>query len=156
MTNAIRNARIVLGLTAVSLSCGPVGSVRLQTKNMQQEGNHMNVRGHWRLIQGPLVHSTENAVVVWCSKSEASCTETRAELYVKHPQLGTYLMTAGPEMYRVLSWSEDTVVASREARAADVLLRISLRDRFAEKTIRETRSRGADADPNVESKYVLE
>jgi hypothetical protein len=47
------------------------------------------------------------------------------------------------EEFRILEWSESLVVARAEPRAADIELRISLIDRAAERTLRETGARGA-------------
>jgi hypothetical protein len=47
------------------------------------------------------------------------------------------------EEFHVVDWSHDVIVARAESRAADIDLRISLVDRTAERTSRETAARGA-------------
>jgi len=47
------------------------------------------------------------------------------------------------EEFRVLEWPQNSIVARAQPRAADVDLRISLVDKTAERTSRETAARGA-------------
>jgi hypothetical protein len=47
------------------------------------------------------------------------------------------------EQFRVIEWTGTTITARAEPRAADIDLRISFADRSAERTSRETESRGA-------------
>jgi hypothetical protein len=71
---------------------------------------------------------------------------------VKRP----YLFLA-KERFRVVEWTGTTIIARAEPRAADIDLRISLSERSAERTSRETSSRGAqDANPQNVTQWVLQ
>jgi len=59
--------------------------------------------------------------------------------------------------YRIINWSDDIINAKYEALVADFEIRISLRDKFAERSFRETKARGSEtANSNVYEHWILE
>ncbi len=102
-----------------------------------------------------------NSVRVECDRTARVCNEYVAKLIqktddpisaVERPYL--FLMK---EQFRVIEWTGTTITARAEARAADIDLRVSLTDRTAERTSRETALRGAQgANPENVSQWVLQ
>lgn len=107
------------------------------------------IEGTWRNVTGgPSVQIPQaNSVRVECHRNLKTCIEHIAKLIrpsddssgsIKQPTL--FVMK---EEFRVLEWSQNSIVARAQPRAADVDLRISLVDKTAERTSRETAARGA-------------
>lgn len=107
------------------------------------------VHGTWyRIAERPTVEVPRvNSVRIECDRTAGVCNEYVAKFIQKTDDpTGTverahlFLMK---EQFRVIEWTETTITARAEPRAADIDLRISLADRSAERTSRETESRGA-------------
>ena len=61
------------------------------------------------------------------------------------------------EQFRVIEWTGTTIAARAEPRAADIDLRISLTNRTAERSSRETAARGAQGgNPQNVTQWVLQ
>jgi hypothetical protein len=97
----------------------------------------------WPTVEVPHV----NSVRIECDRAARICNEYVAKFIqksddpigaVERPSL--LLMK---EQFRVIEWTDTTISGRAEPRAADIDLRISLADRTAERTSRETASRGA-------------
>lgn len=125
------------------------------------------IHGHWKQVSGPKGGiAVLNSIYLECSKTRRVCEENRAEIYTpeEHRLLGLLendaqnrLWAWEPDVLQILSWSSGTLVAPREAPAADIDLKISTTDQTAERSFRETRARGSEtANPNVWRQYVLE
>jgi hypothetical protein len=107
------------------------------------------VHGTWHLItERPTVEVPRvNSVRIECERIAGVCNEYVAKFIQKtDDSTGTversrlFLMK---EQFRVVEWTEAHITARAEPRAADIDLRISFPDHAAERTSRETASRGA-------------
>lgn len=134
--------------------------IELRTKSITTLGDYVVINGHWKQIAGPKAGVAKlNSIYLECSKTKRVCEETRAEIWTsdewKTDRLTLEIQPS--EVFPILSWSNGTIVARREAPVADIDLKISTTDQTAERSFRETRARGSEtADPNVWRQYVLE
>jgi hypothetical protein len=167
-----RFALAFLLLGGVTVGCRTVTPTRhalnpaeivLPTKGVTPLGPNVIVaEGHWRQTKwaGLIAIPAINAVHIECIKHESVCREIRADLFTsldEHRFPPSRLIVHNPQEFRVLSWSDGSVVARDEAPVADVDLRISTKDGVVEKSYRETKARGSQtADPNIWRMYVLE
>jgi len=127
------------------------------------DGRYIVLQGTWRRFsQRATVEVPDvNSVRIECDRTAGICHEYVAKFIqktddpigaVERPYL--FLMK---EQFRVLEWTGTTITARAEPRAADIDLRISLVDRTAERTSRETASRGAQgANPQSVTRWVLQ
>ena len=96
-----------------------------------------------------------------CDRTTGVCSEYIAKFIQKtdDPTCSmerSYLFLMN-EQFRVIEWTETTITARAEPRAADIDLRISFADRSAERMSRETESRGAKgANSQNVTQWVLE
>src|SRR5262249_12440041 len=121
------------------------------------------LQGKWRNVTGrPSVTVPRvNSVRIECDKGSLICTEYIAKLIQKSDdpssavdQRYLFLMK---EWFRILEWSDSVIAARAEPLAADIELRISLKDDAAERTSRETGARGAaGANPSKVEHWVLD
>jgi hypothetical protein len=59
--------------------------------------------------------------------------------------------------YEIITWSNDVITARYMARVADFELKISIKDKFAERRWRETKARGVEtSDPKNFGQWILE
>jgi len=145
--------RLVGAILGVVVVVGPLQAQEVRTNpklfRFEDSGGLVVIEGTWRVATGaPSVEVPRtNSVRVECHRARKKCTEHIAKLirasddssgFVKQSTL--LLMK---EEFRVVEWSQDVTVARAEPRAADVELRISLVDRTAERTSRETSARRA-------------
>jgi hypothetical protein len=116
---------------------------------VSSDRKHVIVQGTWRRVseRATVEVPRVNSVRIECDRTAGFCNEYIAKFIqetddptgaMKRPYL--FLMK---ERFRVIEWTETTITARAEPRAADIDLRISFADRSAERTSRETESRGA-------------
>jgi hypothetical protein len=125
------------------------------------DSNHAYAQGRWKRTAGNLNFSLPriNTTHISCDKNSMTCNEIIAcvitpqeEPLVRKPQLLIFDL-----IYKVVDWSNDIISAKYEGPAADLELRISLRDKFAERRLRETKARrNKTADPNKHGQWILE
>jgi len=165
-----RRASVTLALCCLilTLSSGcnrPLNEVRrnprLFTHAKTDSGEWLGLEGHWRSpsdrysIELPRI----NSVAVDCLRKRMVCVEHLAKLIqpgedgglVTHPTLFAF----GNE-YRIVEWSDSTLIARYEPRAADIELRVSFADKTAERTYRETSARGATGISAEVRQWILE
>lgn len=157
--------RISLGLLLlVAASCSRSEAVRSPSKRVDirdQSGFHVTLEGRWRATTQPgfAVIPRVNTTSGSCSKKSMTCTEMIALLFRPEDKTpdGVRLLFLQTNNYEVIEWSSTTILAREKAPVADVELRISLGDRSAERSSRETKARGSEtADPNISRHWVLE
>jgi hypothetical protein len=157
-----------------TLAAGPVlllavsaGGAEITTDQKQffvsSDARYVVLQGSWRRIsQRATVEVPHvNSVRIECDRTARVCNEYVAKFIQKTDdptgaveRSYLYLMK---EQFRVIEWTETTIAARAESRAADIDLRISLADRSAERSSRETASRGAQgANPQNVTQWVLE
>jgi hypothetical protein len=150
----------------VLASCGlGEGDIKSDLKrlDLSDSGEQLVLQGKWRNVTGrPSVTVPRvNSVRIECDKGSLICTEYIAKLIQKSDDPSSvvdkrylFLMKEG---FRILEWSDSAIVARAEPRAADIELRISLKDDAAERTSRETEARGAaGANPSEVEHWVLD
>lgn len=161
-----RMRKATIAATGVLLLAGYAFGEQITTDRKQffvsGDGRYVVLQGTWRRIsQRATVEVPHvNSVRIECDQNARICNEYVAKFIqrsddpissVERPYL--FLMK---EQFRVLEWTETTITARAEPRAADIDLRISLVDRTAERTSRETASRGAQgANPQDVTQWVL-
>lgn len=158
---------LVAAFLGASAAAGPLQAEEVRTNaklfRVEDSGVLVVIEGTWRATTAaPSVEVPRtNSVRAECHRTSRKCVEHIAKLirpsedssgFVKEPTL--LLMK---EEFVVVEWSEDVIVARAKPRAADVELRISLKNRTAERTSRETSARGATgADPAALHVWRLE
>ena len=127
------------------------------------DGKYVVLQGTWRRTsQRPTVEVPYvNSVRIECDRTAKICNEYVAKFIqktddplgaVERPYL--FLMK---EQFRVIEWTGTTIAARAEPRAADIDLRISLTNRTAERSSRETAARGAQGgNPQNVTQWVLQ
>lgn len=127
------------------------------------DGRYVVLQGTWRRTsQRPTVEVPYvNSVRIECDRTAKICNEYVAKFIqktddplgaVERPYL--FLMK---EQFRVIEWTGTTIATRAEPRAADIDLHISLTNRTAERSSRETVARGAQgANPQNVTRWVLQ
>ena len=160
---------ILLGITALAYSDDQIFSKIISPqKSIISSGNYVFVRGRWKksegtsklkIIKPPII----NTVDVACDKEAMTCLECVAQL-ITTKDMGTILgmeippmLTIETTIYKIIDWSDNTIIAKASFLASDYIIRISVKDRYAEMFRQETKARGDEsADPNIYEKWLLE
>lgn len=130
---------------------------------VSSDRRHITIQGTWHRIseRATVEVPRVNSVRIECDRTAGVCNEYVAKFIQKTDDLTRtverpYLFLM-KEQFRVIEWTETTITARAEPRAADVDLRISFADRSAERTSRETESRGAKgANSQNVTQWVLQ
>lgn len=130
---------------------------------VSSDRRHITIQGTWHRIseRATVEVPRVNSVRIECDRTAGVCNEYLAKFIQKTDDLTRtverpYLFLM-KEQFRVIEWTETTITARAEPRAADVDLRISFADRSAERTSRETESRGAKgANSQSVTQWVLQ
>ena len=136
--------------------------VQSHFKSITATDNYVFVHGRWKRTAGNTTFNKPpriNTVAVTCHKKTMTCKEIIAELVTpqevsgfEKPQL--YI---DENTYRVIDWTDDTIHATYGAPVGDFDLRISIRDKMAERHWRETKARGVKtSDTKNFENWVLE
>src|SRR5437867_3831501 len=148
MISKIRPLLVVLGL--VLCSCTP--EVRTFPKSItlsRDPSQLLFLQGRWAVKTAPEHSSlpTANSVQVICSRDTQKCTESLALLYTPGdpamPSNGGSHLAVLTQEYAVVEWTDKTITARGDPRAADLEIHVSLLDHSAERLARETSARGA-------------
>lgn len=143
--------------------CGQIPSVETPKKNITKVGNTIIAQGRWKRIEDTSTSKyfpKNNFTKIYCDKETMTYHEEIACLimpkedkYVKKGSL--YPITYD---YQITEWTpDDTITIVDHAPVADIQITISLKDKFAERRWRETKSRGSDtADAKIHAEYALE
>jgi hypothetical protein len=119
------------------------------------------VEGRWKALPGTTTRiiARINSTSITCDYNNRTCKETISLLFVpeEHRLFKDYMLYGQNFTYQITDWSNDTIKARWDAPVADVEIKISLKDNFAEKGYRETKARGSEtANPDIYGKWVLE
>lgn len=145
------------------LGCSNINDIKSPTKiiNVLSE-NQVFLEGRWKEVSSGKNYKTTpriNTTSILCYKGSNSCVEHEACLATRKDNsiLPYNLLYVQPTNYLITEWSDGVIKAKYEARAGDVELRISLTDKSAEKSFRETSARGAmGANPDSIEHWILE
>ena len=153
---------LFLTLFASLLSFLPACSkdeIRSPNKRIQLYDNLVIVEGRWKQTasSGGKKLARINSAYVICNKLSMTCEENTAVLVTPQDDPPANLLYIINITYKINEWSDGIIKASHAAPVADFELKISLRDKFAERSFRETKARGSEtANPNVFAHWVLE
>ena len=120
------------------------------------------VQGRWKRSGGNIklnIPPRINTISITCDKNSMTCKEIIASVVTPQEES----LFEKPELfiaetiYQIVDWSNDVITAKYEAPIADLELRISLKDKFAERRYRETKARGSKtSNPNNYLQWILE
>jgi hypothetical protein len=165
VVNRLKSSFLFLMLL-ISLSGCDIGQGEIRSDpkeiSLSASGSHLVIQGKWRNVtESPsVVVPRVNTTRIECDKRTLRCDEYIAKLIEKSDDptgfVGRRYLWLMKEEFRILEWSESLVVARAGPRAADIELRVSLTDRAAERTLRETGARGAQgADAGKIEHWIL-
>jgi hypothetical protein len=136
--------------------------IHSKSKNIREHEDTVLVEGRWKKTAGnmkrtvmPRINSTD----IVCVRKEAICRETTAMLFTPADDPSNPMAFLAPLFlhYRIIDWSSDVIRAKLEFYVAEFELRISIKDRVAERSCRETIAQGSEAaDPSDFESWVLE
>ena len=118
----------------------------------------VSFHGQWRPTAqaGILMNWAANTVEVTCDHASMQCEEVLALLYAPGGAFPRHGLDLVRLTYRVSEWTDSIIRADRASPAGDFELRISLADKMAERSFRETRGRGSEnADSSIVRNWVL-
>ncbi len=158
-----KNIAIPILLLFLFSGCSNINDIKSPTKiiNALSE-NQVFLEGRWKEVSPIKNYKTTpkiNTTSILCDKGSNSCIEHEACLATRKDNsiLPYTLLYVQPTTYIITEWSDTVIKAKYEARAGDVELRISLADKSAEKSFRETSARGAmGANPDLIEHWILE
>ena len=159
----IATLTVVAALLLVVFARGAEITTDQKQFEVSSDRRHVMVQGTWhRISERATVEVPRiNGVRIECDRTAGVCNEYVAKFIQKtddptgnmeRPYL--FLMK---EQFRIIEWTGTTITARAEPRAADIDLRISFVDRSAERTSRETGSRGGKgANSQNVTQWVLQ
>jgi hypothetical protein len=132
--------------------------IRSPTKRIESLDNWVIVEGRWKqTTTSDSKLARINSTYIVCDKLSMICEENTAVLATPQDNPPGNLLYILNLKYNISQRSGDIIKASYTAPVADFELKIFLRDKFAERSFRETKARGSEtADPNVFGHWVLE
>lgn len=152
----------ILFLLLLISSCSELNDIRSPKKNIQKVNEFVFVEGRWKAVSVTTVVgkiSGINFTSITCDLKNKTCSEIVSlvqnpkenNLYTK-PMLYSIKI-----IYQITDYTNDIIKAKWDAPVADVEIKISLKDSFAERSYRETKARGSEtSNPNIYGKWVLE
>lgn len=150
----------LLGLPlGVHLSSPTISSINKSVVVSKDFGGYVSLRGRWRSIAhaGSIPPELAKVTDISCSKPERACREAIASLRKIGPWGREFQLDVFSHHYIITEWSEQRIRGVSEKPVGDLEIRISLADRSAEKSWRETKARGStSASEDVYEHYVLE
>lgn len=160
-----KTAFLIMPLLLLS-GCSNIEDIRSPSKAFQiVDDANVYLEGRWKQVGSTAagrIIPKHNAVSILCDKKSGTCTENQALLVTRQDNAiispsSCSLLYPEQFTYAITEWSESVIKAERKPRAADVEIRISLTDKSAEKSFRETTARGSDtANPNIVADWILE
>jgi hypothetical protein len=128
--------------------------------NVSADDSMVVMEGAWRRVSArrSIEIPSVNSFRIECSKPEGTCREYVAKLIRPTDDpleivRSTYL-SLWKETFVVQSWTGDVIVAKSELRFADIVLRIFLKRKTAERETKETNARGARGTRTDSDRWV--
>lgn len=118
----------------------------------------VSFHGQWRPTAqaGVVMNWAANTVDVRCDQASARCEEALALLYAPGGPFPRHGLDVVRLTYNVSEWTNSLIRAESAGPAGDFELRISLANKVAERSFRETKGRGSEtADPSIVRNWVL-
>jgi hypothetical protein len=152
---------IFIFLFGLIWACSEADKISSPPRDIRLIDNYVFVQGRWKKTTKTNYHklSRINSTYITCDKKSMTCKESTAVLITPEdePELKLRTLYVVDHTYRIIDWSDDIINAKSEGLVADFAIRISLKDKFAERSFRETKARGSEtADPNVYEHWILE
>ena len=154
-------AFVFIFLFSLTCPCSEADEISSPPKDIRSFGNYVSIQGRWKKTTKTNYHKLAriNSTYITCDKKSMTCRENTAALVTPEdePTFKVNLLYIVDINYRIINWSDDIINAKYEALVADIEIRISLRDKFAERSFRETKARGSEtANPNIYEHWILE
>lgn len=151
----------IIFIAFLLFGCSDLNDIRSPRKSIKKVDEFVLAEGRWKALSGTnaRIISRINFTSITCDLKNKACSEIISlvqnpkenNLYTK-PVLYSIKIT-----YQITDWTNDIIIAKWDAPVADVELKISLKDSFAERSYRETKARGDEtSNPKVYGKWVLE
>ena len=123
----------------------------ISKKKISNDGRSVVAKGCWKATAGENFYPKVNIASIICDKNLMVCTETVAG--IRSTEEDEFLKTANTNMltmntipFEIIDWTDDDVIiARRNAPVANMEIKISTKDNFAERSSRETVARGVDS-----------
>jgi len=154
-------AIIFIFLLGLMYACSEIDKISSPPKEIRLIDNYVFVQGRWKKTTKTNYHklSRINSTYITCDKKSMTCKENTAVLVTPEDEPESKLRTLYivDLTYQIINWSDDIINSKSEGPVADFEIKISLRDKFAERSFRETKARGSEtANPNVYEHWILE
>ena len=149
----------IIFLTGCNSSLPPIDTAN---KSIIKHDNYVFASGHWKETErkGFKKMAKVNIVDIIFDKNSMTCKESFACVYAKGEDelMKINMLSMNNINYKITEWSDDGIIrAVYNAPVADIEIKLSLKDNFAERSYRETGTRGSNtADSNIYSHWVLE
>jgi hypothetical protein len=150
---------VLLLLMPLLIACDRTDDIGTVPKMITDYGSRVHLEGKWRIVANTSYISagTIGSVDIECNKQSRKCREICAWLFPPDKLIKSKFLSVVELTYDVTEWSDQVIRAIYRAPVKDFELKISFKDKFAERRVRETRARGVEtSDPNVYTNYVLE
>jgi len=153
---------IFIFLLGLIWACSEADKISSPIKDIRLVDNYViSVQGRWKKTTKTNYHklSRINSTYITCNNKSMTCQENTAVLVTPEdePNLQIRTLYIVDLTYQIVNWSDDIINAKFEGFVGDFEVRISLKDKFAERSFRETKARGSEtADPNVYEHWILE
>jgi predicted small secreted protein len=153
--------KIISLISFLLAGCSDLNTIETTPKSISKKANYVFAEGRWKALPGSRasIISKINFTSITCDRNNMTCNEIESLVFTpkEQPILKKNLLYNQEFSYEIIDWTDDIIKAKREAPVADIEITISIKDRFAEKSYRETKARGSDtADPNIYGKWILE
>jgi hypothetical protein len=132
------------------------------SKGFSSIDKHVFVQGRWKRTGGNVklnIPPRINTISITCDKNSMTCKEIIASVVTpqEEPLFEKPELFIAETIYQIVDWSNDVIIAKYEAPVANFELRISLKDKLAERRWRETKARGSKtSNPNNYLQWILE
>jgi hypothetical protein len=150
----------------LAVPCSPAGSLSIRSDSISIQEDEARdvvfVRGRWKVTSDPDRNALPvvNTVDVTCQKETRTCREVIAGVYsnldAANLKTASSWLTIFSMNFEIIRWTDSTVQAVARPSAADIDILISLEHKTAERTARETGTRGAKGASAVPEKWMLE
>jgi hypothetical protein len=148
-------------MAVLLFGCSDLNNIESPSKSLKRVNELVYAEGRWKALSGTTARiiSKINFTSITCDRNSKTCKEMLSYVYApKESRIyKNSTLYSDKFTYQIIDWSNDVIKAKWDAPVADIEITISLKDNFAEKSYRETKTRGSEsANPDIYGKWVLE
>ncbi len=148
-------------IAALLLGCSDLNNIGTPTKRVNKNGNIVSVGGRWKAMSETKYKliSKINSTDIKCDRGNMTCREIAAFVFTpkEQPLLKNNSLYSQESTYPIIAWTDDIIKAKKETPVVDIELTISLKDKFAEKSLIQPKANGNEpANLDAYGKWVLE